>query len=241
MTEPDGPDFDLLLENLSTPEHDGEATPQTRTDGITKSGRNLYEFDFELLLDMSGSMGTTDCHEVTDTGKKRVSRWNYARGFTLALGAKLVKYDTNGIVVVPFNHGWEVKENVATAAQVQVIFDQITPDGGTDTAGVLNNRLEDYFAQQSHPKAKKRVIIVVTDGAFDKTAVAAVIGKAQRRVKTGDELSMQFIQVGYDNSAAACLEYLDDNLGEPDLVDTTTFDEIEELPFVDLVDKIIDG
>lgn len=241
MIDPDSPDFDLVLEEPTAPECKGEASPQTRTDGITRSGRNLYEFDYELLLDMSGSMGTTDCNEVTDEGKKRVSRWNYARGFTLALGAKLVKYDTNGIVVVPFNHGWEVKENVATAEQIRAIFDQITPDGGTDTAGVLNNRLEDYFAQQSHPKAKKRVVIVVTDGAFDKTAAAAVIGKAQRRVKTGDELSMQFIQVGHDDSAAACLKYLDDNLGEPDLVNTTTFNEIQELPFADLVDKIIDG
>jgi hypothetical protein len=192
--------------------------------------------DIEFLLDKSGSMGSNrDC-----PGGK--SRWEYAQETTLALATHAEALDPDGITVVPFASSHKVYEGV-TAAKVAQVFQENTPMGSTNTAGVLKARLDAYFARKAAGKAKSTCFLVMTDGKpDDQQAVADVIVAATKQMDRDEELAISFIKVGEDREIDAFLTFLDDGLVEKsgakfDIVDTVKIAEVENFSITELIEK----
>ena len=186
----------------------------------------LKKYDFFLLIDRSGSMGIP-----MPDGK---SRYEHAKEATIALAAKCAQFDDDGITVIPFNNGFKVYNNITDSVdQVNRIFQECDPMSGTDTAKVLKHVLEDYIARKKSGEAKPIIVIVITDGEpNDKKAVADVIIKHANTIERDEETGITFLQVGNDPEATKFLKKLDDDLQSAgakfDIVDTKTFDEIDE-------------
>lgn len=195
---------------------------------------DLKNLDIELLLDKSGSMTNRDC-----PGNK--TRWEYGQETTLALATVAEKYDQDGITVVPFAGRFKVHEGV-TSAKVTQVFQEHSPMGSTDTAGVLRNRLDAYFGRKGKGQAKSTVLLVLTDGApDDMQAVADVIINATKNMDRDEEIAISFIQIGTDPAATKFLEFLDDGLqakgAKFDIVDTLKIADVENLTVEQLIEK----
>lgn len=181
--------------------------------------------DYTVIIDKSGSMTMTDC--------KGKSRWEAAREGTEALARKCATLDPDGITVYFFAGNFKRHDNV-TPDKVSQIFGEHDPFGTTDTAGVLSDAFKHWSARKKAGELKGgETILVITDGEpNDKQAVARVIKEVTTQMDADPELAVSFLQVGKDAAAKSFLQYLDDGLEKEgakfDIVDTKTFDEIEE-------------
>ena len=186
----------------------------------------LSEYDFILVVDKSGSMGTEDV--------KGRSRWAYMQETAVAFARELNKIDSDGLGLVLFSgSSIEVLDGVGPDALEQA-FKANSPRSTTPLAEALQEALK--LAGKS---SKKDFIMVFTDGVpDDKSAAAKVIIDASNQIETDDALTFLFVQVGYDADASKYLKELDDNLtaAKFDIVDAKTIDEAEKFPtIVDLV------
>lgn len=192
----------------------------------------LSEYDFVLVIDASGSMGEEDMN-----GR---SRWAYMQETAEQFAREVNKFDSDGIDVVIFG-GKEIDSHSGvTPAKIKDVFASRSPNGTTPLAGALEAALK--LAGKSD---KKDFIAVFTDGVPDDRAAAAkVIVEASHKQATDDALTILFIQVGKDASAAAYLKSLDDNLttAKFDIVDAKTLDEVEAFANVTaLIEAAING
>lgn len=187
----------------------------------------LSEYDFIVVVDASGSMGTADM-----PGGK--SRWTAMQETVGALVREIQEIDSDGIDLVVFGGSNVSVESGVTAASLDNAFAARRPMGGTPLAEALTSALK--LAGKSD---KKDFILVITDGVpDDKAAAAKVIVDASNRLEADDELTFLFVQIGNDASAAAYLKSLDDDLtgAKFDIVDAKTMAEVEQFPsVVDLV------
>jgi uncharacterized protein with von Willebrand factor type A (vWA) domain len=195
---------------------------------------DLKNLDIELLIDKSGSMTTRDC-----PGNK--SRWEYAQETTVALARWSEPVDPDGITVAVFASQFKVYEGV-TAAKAEQVFLENQPMGGTDTAAVLKNRLDAYFARKAKGGAKSVLLFVMTDGEpSDREAVADVIVAATKKMDRDEEIAVQFVQVGRDPEASKFLAFLDDGLtakgAKFDVVDTVKIADVENFTIQTLIEK----
>lgn len=198
---------------------------------MTITAADLSKFDFELLIDTSGSMSTP-----VPGGKTRL-QWSQEQSEAVARACE--KFDTDGITVVAFQNSFKTYENT-TADKVHQIFTENEPGGGTDTAGVLKSRIDAYFARkaQNGASTKPTILVVITDGApNNEKEVEKVIVDATQKLDNGDELSITFFQVGDDENAAKFLQHLDDELENAgakfDIVDTKRWADLENMRIVD--------
>lgn len=194
----------------------------------------IENLDVEFALDKSGSMVNQDC-----PGGK--SRWQYGQETTLALAHYTSKYDQDGITVVPFAGSFKVHEGV-TPAVVNQIFQEHSPMGSTNTAAMLQNRLDAYFARKASGNTKPLALFVLTDGApDDQNAVARTIIDATKKMDRDEEVAISFIQIGQDPEATKFLQRLDDQLSKEgakfDIVDCLTISEVENLTPEQLIEK----
>lgn len=193
--------------------------------------QDLKKYDFFLLLDKSGSMGTKDA-----PGNK--SRWQAAREATVALARKCAEFDDDGITVIPFAGNFKEYSNITGGEdQVDKIFRENEPSGNTDTAKVVKHVLDGYLGGK---KEKPIIIVCVTDGEpSDEAALVNVIIEATKKLTNEEEVGITFIQVGQDPLAHAFLKRLDDNLEKEgakfDIVDTKTMDEVESMSLADVL------
>jgi hypothetical protein len=194
----------------------------------------LTDRDYTLILDKSGSMATRD-----QRGGK--SRWNAARESTEALAVRCEELDPDGLTIYAFAGRFRRYEGV-TAARVAQVFVENEPSGGTDLAGVLRHALDSYFTRRAagRTKAGGETFLIVTDGEpDDRREVMRLIVEASKKVTRDDELGLSFLQIGGDAEATRFLRVLDDELvtagARHDLVDTLTFDEIEEVGLTELL------
>lgn len=195
---------------------------------------DLKNLDIEFLVDKSGSMLTNDC-----PGGK--SRWDFSQETTKALASLAERFDPDGITVVPFAGQFKVYEGT-TAAKVSQIYQENNPGGSTNTAAVLKNRLDAYFARKAKGGAKSTCMFVMTDGApDDQQAVANVIIAATKQMDADEELAISFLQVGLDPEASRFLEWLDDGLvakgAKFDIVDTVKIADVENFTIEQLIEK----
>lgn len=198
----------------------------------------LENRDYTLIIDKSGSMRAPDLPE----GK---SRWAVMQESTLALARKCEELDPDGIAVYIFSGRFKRYDNV-TASHVERIFQENEPVGGTNLVSVLQDALNNYFRRKAagQTKAGGETILVVTDGEpDDRMAVVDVIINASRKIQRDEELAISFIQVGAEPHVTKFLKSLDEQLqgvgAKFDIVDTVTFEDMEDMTLTDVLLKAI--
>jgi Mg-chelatase subunit ChlD len=187
------------------------------------SEAQLTEYDFIVMVDVSGSMGEPE--KASDP--KGRTRWDAMQESVMSFVRDIEKLDSDGIDIVTLGGGNRTSIGV-TSANVRDLFSQLSPRGGTPLAEALG---EAFKAAGKSPK--KDFIIVFTDGVPDnKAAAAEAIKRQANRQETDDELTILFIQVGDDAAATAYLKSLDDDLkgAKFDIVDAMTIAEAEQFP-----------
>ena len=111
-----------------------------------------------------------------------------------------------------------------TAAEVPGKFPNGAFGMATKLGAALDAEFKAYFASGSDQPV---TYIVLTDGeASDKQIVKQALKNAADACGDGDKIAVGIWQIGYDSSAAAFLQYLDDNLGEIDITDTQPMDSL---------------
>lgn len=163
--------------------------------------------DYTLILDKSGSMARKDMPNGP-------TRWKAAEESIYALAAKVFEFDPDGIDVWMFSNGNIFYPNVRPE-QVQQMFQENEPCGGTAMADVLKNALDAYFTKRDTGKSKPNgdVIFVITDGEPDSQIdVINTLVNAAFRLRPSDNLAINFIQIGNDASATQFLKVLDEDL-----------------------------
>jgi len=195
--------------------------------------------NYVLVLDRSGSMSSS----VKPNSKK--TRWEAVQETTFALAKFCEKFDSDGIDIYLFNTSFRLFANT-TADKVKEIFDNSSPNGGTDFIPVLTYVIESHFKTSDKPTT----IFVITDGCPSdgkdgENALAELLINTANKLENDNDLAISFLQIGNDFEASHFLKNLDDNLqnygAKFDIVDTKTFDEIADKELVDiLLDAIKD-
>lgn len=178
----------------------------------------LSEYDFIVVIDTSGSMGSP-----VKAGSTR-TRWQAMQESVGTFVRDIEKIDTDGIDVVQLGSGVKSWTGV-TSAKVDEMFASLSPRGSTPLAEALTEALK--LAGKS---AKKDFIVVFTDGTPDDPQAAANVIKRQANSQTADDdCTILFVQVGDDRDATAYLRSLDDDLkgAKFDIVDAKTMTEAD--------------
>lgn len=178
----------------------------------------LSEYDFIVVIDTSGSMGSP-----VKAGSTR-TRWQAMQESVGTFVRDIEKIDTDGIDVVQLGGTCKSWTSV-TSAKVDEMFATMSPRGSTPLAEALTEALK--LAGKS---AKKDFIVVFTDGTPDDSAAAANVIKRQANSQTADDdCTILFVQVGDDRDATAYLRSLDDDLkgAKFDIVDAKTMTEAD--------------
>lgn len=193
------------------------------------------EYDFYLLVDCSGSMGS-ESHRFPGS-----TLWNEAEEFTLGLAHFAANVDDDGITVITFGGKVEKFDGV-TAQKVHEVFQTVQPGGRTPLLGALQAAMDKYESA-----GKKAIVLIITDGAPDpgtENDIAQLIIKAGNGLKDEHDLSFGFIQLGRDRAAAAFLDFLDDDLEKKgakyDIVDAVKAEVAEALSIPQLLAKVQD-
>lgn len=178
----------------------------------------LSEYDFIVVIDKSGSMGTEDM--------KGRSRWDYMKETAESFARDMNKIDSDGLGMVLFSGASiEVHDGVSPEKVAEALRNN-NPRGGTPLAEALTAALN--LAGKSD---KKDFLIVFTDGVpDDKTAAATVLRNQANKQANDDDCTVLFVQVGHDADASRYLKMLDDDLAgcKFDIVDAKTIDEAEK-------------
>lgn len=182
---------------------------------------NLANFDFQILIDTSGSMGSNDPGKIG-------TRLQRAKESVIGLVGELSQVDEDGLDIIFFG-GDTVTHvpGVKSTVDVETAFNR-RASGSTPTAEALTKAFE--IAGKSD---KPDFIIVITDGEpNNRQAVKDVLIKQANNQDTDEELTVLFIQIGDDASAASFLAELDDGLhgAKFDIVDTMTQAKADSYP-----------
>lgn len=196
----------------------GSPAVQSLTEAQVLTVDQAKEYDFYILVDKSGSMGSPS------TKMEGRSLWEEAQEFTEAFARYAEKVDDDGITVITFSSKPTVYDGVK-ADKVHEVFTKCQPSGSTNLAAALNAAFDKKFQC-----GKKALMVVLTDGVPDsETAVKEAITNAANKLERDEEIGIQFVQVGDDAHAAKFLNDLDDNLkgAKFDIVNSLTREEAE--------------
>lgn len=193
--------------------------------------QNITNFDYVVLIDASGSMANTD--------GKAATRFERAKESITGLVSELGAVDEDGIDVITFGGESIIHTGgVKTPADVQSAFNRRVA-GSTPTAEALE--LAFKIAGKSD---KPDFVIVITDGEpNNRQAVKDVLIKQANSQNADGDLTVLFIQIGDDASAAGFLAELDDGLNAKfDIVDTMTQAKADSYPsLAALIEDAING
>ncbi len=169
------------------------------------------EYDYILLVDKSGSMGSPS------TKLEGRTRWQEAQEFTEQFARFAETVDDDGITLIKFNSNATVWDGVK-ADKVHDLFTSGSPGGSTNLSAALDAAFAKKFGS-----SKKAIVVVVTDGAPDsQSAVEKSIIAATGKVENASQLNVLFVQIGEDQGAADFLDHLDNSLSgaKYDIVNT---------------------
>jgi uncharacterized protein with von Willebrand factor type A (vWA) domain len=193
----------------------------------------LDQRDYTLIIDKSGSMSTIDA-------KSQKSRWELVQESTLALARKCDQLDPDGITVYTFSSKFKRYDNV-NASKVEQIFQENEPVGGTNLTAVLQDAINLFFQRKKANQTQVgETILIITDGEpNERRSVFEVIIEATKKLDADEELALSFIQIGEDPGATKFLKTLDEQLmgvgAKFDIVDTVTFEEMEDLTLTEVL------
>ncbi|KAL8903482.1 MAG: hypothetical protein Q9207_003895 [Kuettlingeria erythrocarpa] len=184
----------------------------------------LRHYDTFFLVDDSGSMEP---------------HWRTIAHVLANIVSIAVKYDDDGVDVKFFNKRIETKERThldTTEKVMQLFARNLPPRGGTLTADVLDEVLNDYmFRYRRNSEIKGLNLVVLTDGEPDPGQdVEEVLKDYATQLKEAGayrfKVGVQFVQIGGDEAARAFLNFLDDELKakhklDRDMIDTVYWEE----------------
>lgn len=194
---------------------------------VQASNANNFELNkgdnFIFALDVSGSMGQTDCPNNT-------SRIEFSKEKTIQFAVEAGKWDTDGIDLLTFGHQITPFNNVTAEKASEIISALKASEMSTDTAGVIRAA---YKRHKEVGSTENTVLFIVTDGApNDAEAVKKAIVEITNDVKDEREFNISFLTVGkIDSGLRAFLTMLDDALpgAKYDIVDVK---ELESVDFI---------
>ncbi|KAK7430616.1 hypothetical protein QQZ08_002908 [Neonectria magnoliae] len=182
---------------------------------------------------------------IDDSYSMKGRSWREVREALRAITPICTSHDPDGIDVYFLNHksrstgpGYEARggyTQIRDAAQVQNLFESVTPDGATPTGSRLQSILKPYMdhleSRKNHMETVKPMnIIVITDGVPTDDPESIIVQHARKLDKLEappHQIGIQFFQVGNEPGASRALRELDDGLvglGIRDMVDTVTWD-----------------
>lgn len=151
---------------------------------------NLANFDFQILIDTSGSMGSNDPGKIG-------TRLHRAKESVIGLVGELSQVDEDGLDIIFF--GGETVTHfpgVKSTVDVETAFNR-RASGGTPTTKALAKAFE-VVGKSDKPD----FIIVITDGEPNNhQAVKVGIVKQANSQANDADLTILFIQIGDDASA----------------------------------------
>ena len=188
--------------------------------------------NYVIIVDKSGSMSTSDC-----PGGK--SRWDYCQEGVNDIARKCDALDPDGIDVYVFASKFKKYSNVH-ADMVEKIFSENEPNGSTNLTDVLKDALDNYF---KHPEMPVTIVIVTDGTPDDEHSLLNLIVNTTKKMEADEQIGMTFVQVGKDAAARNYLKKLDDGLrglgAKFDIVDTVTFEEMEEMTISQVLENAI--
>ena len=193
------------------------------------SEAEMSEFDFYVLVDTSGSMGSEstrkpgstlleEVHELTDDFIKTAA-----------------EVDDDGIYLSFFNSTVTSFDGV-TSSNLDEAWNGVTPRGTTNTHLALADALDN-----AKSSTKRKFFLVITDGApNDEQKVKDVLINAINGLDRKEEMTFLFIQAGSDSGAAKFLDHLDDDLAAQfDCIDCINSKEAEQMTIGQMVGKAL--
>lgn len=213
----------------------------------------LEGYDVVVLLDRSHSMERRDCPfpqppDESVKGRDRfMSRWDWCRTQTMNLAQDTAPISQEGLTLVTFADDMSVYEHVGVG-KIASTFEHEVPYGTTDTVQALRRQLDDYFKKRDEVggSIKPLLIAIITDGAPNSPRkLRKLIASATHRMKSADEVSINFLQVGEDRRAKELFGDLKEQLAkdgaEFDIVHVHRFDELKQQGLTHtLIDSLAD-
>jgi hypothetical protein len=196
----------------------GQKSPKTFV-GEAQALQKLRDFDVIVFLDCSGSMGE-------DIRSERMRKWDWARTNIKNFSAKYNSAVKRPITLVVFNDKFNIIPN-ARPEDLARVFDQRSPDGGTDLASPLESVIgERLNALEQRPC----VIVVLHDGISDnELRVQQILERTAQHVLGANKIFVTFIQIGDDAMGTENLKTMEAaNAGGKDIVKTELFQDIEK-------------
>ena len=159
---------------------------------------------------------------VDDSDSMEGRRWQTASKVLAKIASIAEKYDDDGVDVKFFNKRIVKKQRVGLkSSEVMKLFEKASPpNGGTLTANVLDEVLNEYMYEYDEDRDRKGLnLIVLTDGDPDpEQDVEGVLVKYANSLRAARapllKVGVQFVQIGNDERAKRFLERLDDDLKE---------------------------
>jgi hypothetical protein len=177
-------------------------------------------------------------------------RWYHAQKAVTQLAPAICECDPNGATIYFFSDEETTPflkhDNVKDPKDVEKIFHNIEPNGGTDLYGILKKAIDHHWEQWKKHK-KPETILVITDGQPDsEDKVFDLLVHTANSLDDSKQLSITFIQIGSSESAHWFLKKLDNGLkkrgAKHDIVDTQGEAELgEKLDFEKLIHKSLHG
>lgn len=178
--------------------------------------------DFIIGLDISGSMGSTDC-------PGGLSRLQYSLEQFGTFVKEASKWDTDGVSLYAFGINVHAYPDVA-ADKLDEVISQITSKG-TEGATMTHLVIQKAYEEHKTRNNEQTVLMLFTDGEpSDMDAVFKVIADITQNVKDEREFNIAFITVGQRSpNLQAFLTKLDDALpgAKYDIVDVKTLEEVD--------------
>lgn len=185
--------------------------------------RTLAEYNIELIIDRSSSMGAVDC-------PCELSRWKWCGVQSASLAESLRPYTAGGLTIVPFASEYDVLEH-ATAHDINAAFNSMSLQGNTRLYEPLSERIDNFFAHYT-PSSKPLLIVIVTDGVpfprFEPALVRSELIEATQRMTNPNQVKVIFCQIGSsDPLGERFLSILDNEL----VTDGAKYDIVHTIPF----------
>jgi hypothetical protein len=193
-----------------------------------KRMQQLSHYNFQIIMDRSLSMQARDC-------PLQLSRWDWCGAQAALIAKSLEPFVTNGLTLIPFNHGFDVYEH-ATTHNIVDVFNDHGFKLGTYLYEPLANRFDEYF-KNTDPNKKPLLLVVITDGEPwpnpQPEMVKTELVNASQRMTSADELIVVFLQIGdNDQNGRNYLVDLGSNLmgqgARYQYIHTRTFDELKQ-------------